>query len=227
VSSQSASQSFAASCAFCSPSCPLEEALSPGTSSAPRGLTYPSHPLPCPPSSLPPACAPSSEQGAFKRRQRGWLWTQVRHSSVPLLPSSSLERSAQELLTVLPASHPLSAPLPSPTPTLPLLLPVPGITATPVEDNLRYFAVTLEGPPETPYVGGLFKLELFLPDGYPMVPPKVRFLTKVRPQQEPPALPVAWPAASCSCWLCPLCTLSLVSLVLSSACTVPDLPPQH
>ena len=27
--------------------------------------------------------------------------------------------------------------------------------------------------------GGLFKLELFLPEEYPMAPPKVRFLTKI------------------------------------------------
>ena len=31
--------------------------------------------------------------------------------------------------------------------------PVPGITATPHEDNLRYFRVRVEGPPETPYAG--------------------------------------------------------------------------
>jgi ubiquitin-conjugating enzyme E2 N len=35
-------------------------------------------------------------------------------------------------------------------------------------------------PSFPPSAGGVFKLELFLPDGYPMVPPKVRFLTKVR-----------------------------------------------
>jgi ubiquitin-protein ligase len=28
-------------------------------------------------------------------------------------------------------------------------------------------------------VGGIFRLELFLPDDYPMTPPKIRFLTKI------------------------------------------------
>ena len=29
--------------------------------------------------------------------------------------------------------------------------PVPGISATPYQDNLRYFAVAIEGPTDTPY----------------------------------------------------------------------------
>ncbi len=29
------------------------------------------------------------------------------------------------------------------------------------------------------FPGGIFKLELFLPDDYPMTPPKIRFLTKI------------------------------------------------
>ncbi|KAG7865211.1 hypothetical protein KL918_004793 [Ogataea parapolymorpha] len=57
--------------------------------------------------------------------------------------------------------------------------PVPGITAVPHEDNLRYFNVTIDGPSGSPYEGGKFKLELFLPDDYPMLAPKVRFLTKI------------------------------------------------
>ncbi|KAI9693328.1 MAG: Ubiquitin-conjugating enzyme 13 [Bathelium mastoideum] len=57
--------------------------------------------------------------------------------------------------------------------------PVPGISAVPHEDNLRYFDVTVEGPSQSPYEGGIFKLELFLPDDYPMTPPKIRFLTKI------------------------------------------------
>jgi ubiquitin-protein ligase len=31
----------------------------------------------------------------------------------------------------------------------------------------------------TAYAGGVFQLELFLPDDYPMTPPKIRFLTKI------------------------------------------------
>ncbi|KAF3765140.1 hypothetical protein M406DRAFT_356839 [Cryphonectria parasitica EP155] len=57
--------------------------------------------------------------------------------------------------------------------------PVPGISAVPHPENLRYFDVTIDGPDSSPYEGGNFKLELFLPDDYPMVPPKIRFLTKI------------------------------------------------
>ena len=57
--------------------------------------------------------------------------------------------------------------------------PVAGISCAPYEDNLRYFRVVLQGPQDTPYQGGLFSLEMFLPAEYPMVPPKVRFLTKI------------------------------------------------
>jgi ubiquitin-conjugating enzyme E2 N len=57
--------------------------------------------------------------------------------------------------------------------------PVPGISATPYQDNLRYFAVAIEGPADSPYERGVFQLELFLPADYPMAPPAVRFLTKI------------------------------------------------
>jgi len=57
--------------------------------------------------------------------------------------------------------------------------PAPGISAVPHEDNLRYFDVAIAGPQGSPFEGGLFKLELFLPEEYPMSPPKVRFLTKI------------------------------------------------
>ncbi|KAG8951386.1 Ubiquitin-conjugating enzyme 13 [Tulasnella sp. 424] len=57
--------------------------------------------------------------------------------------------------------------------------PAPGISAAPHEDNMRYFDVTIAGPQGSPFEGGIFKLELFLPADYPMTPPKVRFLTKI------------------------------------------------
>eukprot|EP01001_Neometanema_parovale_P000361 NODE_10391_length_595_cov_13.959746_g10117_i0.p1 GENE.NODE_10391_length_595_cov_13.959746_g10117_i0~~NODE_10391_length_595_cov_13.959746_g10117_i0.p1 ORF type:complete len:149 (+),score=29.80 NODE_10391_length_595_cov_13.959746_g10117_i0:71-517(+) len=57
--------------------------------------------------------------------------------------------------------------------------PPPGICATPAKDNLRYFSVVIAGPSASPYENGVFKLELFLPEDYPMVAPKVRFLTKI------------------------------------------------
>ncbi|KAL0127466.1 hypothetical protein PUN28_005624 [Cardiocondyla obscurior] len=37
----------------------------------------------------------------------------------------------------------------------------------------------LTGPEDSPFEGGLFKLELFLPEDYPMSAPKVRFITKI------------------------------------------------
>ena len=37
----------------------------------------------------------------------------------------------------------------------------------------------LTGPPGTPYEGGFFHCELFLPEEYPMTPPKVLFRTKI------------------------------------------------
>lgn len=57
--------------------------------------------------------------------------------------------------------------------------PPEGIKATPHQDNVKYFDVTITGPKDSPYEYGIFQLELFLGDTYPMEPPKVRFLTKI------------------------------------------------
>ncbi|EDQ91873.1 uncharacterized protein MONBRDRAFT_17735 [Monosiga brevicollis MX1] len=54
-----------------------------------------------------------------------------------------------------------------------------GITAAPHPNNPRHFLITLRGPSDSPYEGGVFNLELFLPADYPMAPPKVRFLTRI------------------------------------------------
>eukprot|EP00930_Biecheleria_cincta_P006606 TRINITY_DN107649_c0_g1_i1.p1 TRINITY_DN107649_c0_g1~~TRINITY_DN107649_c0_g1_i1.p1 ORF type:complete len:152 (+),score=25.52 TRINITY_DN107649_c0_g1_i1:82-537(+) len=57
--------------------------------------------------------------------------------------------------------------------------PPPGVDAKVDPDNYRYFKIDMYGPEGTPYEGGRYQLELFLPEGYPMEPPKVRFLTKI------------------------------------------------
>merc|ERR1719484_334737 len=37
----------------------------------------------------------------------------------------------------------------------------------------------MAGPTSSPFEGGVFKLELFLPEDYPMSAPKVRFITRI------------------------------------------------
>merc|ERR1711879_94835 len=57
--------------------------------------------------------------------------------------------------------------------------PVPGITAQPFEENARHFKITIDGPKDSAYEDGVFKLELFLPEEYPMGAPKVIFSTRI------------------------------------------------
>ena len=57
--------------------------------------------------------------------------------------------------------------------------PINGIVAEPFPDNPRYFNVVIDGPKDSPYEGGHFKLQLYLPEEYPMVPPKCLFMTKI------------------------------------------------
>ena len=57
--------------------------------------------------------------------------------------------------------------------------PVPGVHCEADEQNFRHFYAKISGPGGTPYEDGIFNLELFLPEGYPMEPPKVLFRTKI------------------------------------------------
>ncbi|RYR44923.1 hypothetical protein Ahy_A08g041189 [Arachis hypogaea] len=53
-----------------------------------------------------------------------------------------------------------------------------GIKVTPKSDNLVLLLGTIPGPIGTPYEGGVFKIDITLPDGYPFEPPKMQFSTK-------------------------------------------------
>lgn len=48
-----------------------------------------------------------------------------------------------------------------------------------VNDNLTELKGEIEGPPDTPYAGGNFILEIKIPETYPFNPPKVKFVTKI------------------------------------------------
>lgn len=48
-----------------------------------------------------------------------------------------------------------------------------------VDDNFTELKGEIAGPPDTPYEGGNFVLEIKVPETYPFNPPKVKFLTKI------------------------------------------------
>ena len=54
-----------------------------------------------------------------------------------------------------------------------------GPSQSPYEGRHPHWAFYASIDTDTYVIGGTFKLELFLPDDYPMTPPKVRFLTKI------------------------------------------------
>ncbi|XP_014670858.1 PREDICTED: uncharacterized protein LOC106811634 [Priapulus caudatus] len=57
--------------------------------------------------------------------------------------------------------------------------PPEGIEATPLDRACCHWQASIMGPRESPYEGGKFHVYLQIPDGYPMRPPVVRFLTKI------------------------------------------------
>lgn len=49
----------------------------------------------------------------------------------------------------------------------------------PNSDNLQQIRGIFTGPPDTPYAGGTFEIDIQLPENYPFVPPKMKFITRV------------------------------------------------
>jgi ubiquitin-conjugating enzyme E2 D/E len=73
---------------------------------------------------------------------------------------STLKRLAAELLNLL--RHPSE-----------------GFSAHPTDGNLFRWNGTVQGPRDTPYARGLFKLNINIPGDYPVQPPTVTFATKI------------------------------------------------
>ena len=57
--------------------------------------------------------------------------------------------------------------------------PPPGAQCWQVDDKIDTLEANIMGPVDTPYAGGVFKLEILIPDRYPFEPPKMRFVTKI------------------------------------------------
>lgn len=45
--------------------------------------------------------------------------------------------------------------------------------------NLRHLTGILKGPDDSPYSGGIFRVDINIPTDYPFAPPKMKFVTKV------------------------------------------------
>lgn len=48
-----------------------------------------------------------------------------------------------------------------------------------VDDTYTRLRGEIAGPPDTPFEGGSYKLDIVIPDTYPFNPPKVNFVTKI------------------------------------------------
>lgn len=57
--------------------------------------------------------------------------------------------------------------------------PPSNCSAGPLPNNIKEWQATIIGPSESPYAGGIFKLQILFTDKYPFKPPKVKFNTPI------------------------------------------------
>ena len=60
-----------------------------------------------------------------------------------------------------------------------LRYPIPGISVFQKEADRRHINVAIAGPEGSPYEGGVFQAELYLPKKYPLTPPIIRIRTPI------------------------------------------------
>ena len=54
-----------------------------------------------------------------------------------------------------------------------------GIVIETDETNIYKWTITMQGPEDSPYQEGTFKLSLEFPSNYPFAPPSINFITKI------------------------------------------------
>ena len=58
--------------------------------------------------------------------------------------------------------------------------PIPHVDAGPKDETkIDLWNAIIIGPEDTPYANGIFTVSIYFPDEYPMVPPKVKFNTRI------------------------------------------------